>query len=438
MLCPWFQGRALPWFLLIAAGWIQTAGASVSPSPETLAFQRSPHQVRLLLSEIESQFEVRGYDLQWAAAGSLLTKGPRAFRADRATRWQLRCFQGLLTVRELEGKARVFSTRGAMRVASPAGFVFLDGVAVREELLLGPGKSGCRVVNVLDLEKYVEGIVNAEFNSRWNADSVSAQVIAARTYALYQMRAARKAGRDYDLKVTIHDQVYGGAAAEDAASARAVRRTRGMVLVASTGKGRAPASPAPIKAFYHSSCGGLTELPERVWGGPYSGYRRASRCPFCKGAPKEAWKLRLTEKDLREALRLGAKRDGLEPGWPLDWHRRASQYRLHRVRVTPWKESPRAREIALVWRHPAGLKQGWMELKLPATRLRSWVGPARLLSTRFDASSARDGSWLLEGRGNGHGVGLCQWGAKRMGEKGNRAAAILAHYYPDARVAKLW
>ncbi|HTL11119.1 MAG TPA: SpoIID/LytB domain-containing protein [Bdellovibrionota bacterium] len=400
------------------------AVASVQrPTPSTLLeFTPAPYQIRVLLSEATGTHEVRGYDLRWNLP----------LKADRSTRWDVRCTPWAVTVREA-GTATWRQTRGAVTVSSPAGFVFLDGHPVREELRVGPGPHGCRVSNRLDLEKYLEGLVNAEFSSKWSPEAVASQIVAARSYALYEILAAKRSGRDFDVRSTILDQVYGGARAEDAAAARAVRRTRGWVLV----ERHHPRQP--IKAFYHSSCGGTTELPERVWGGPYAGYgRHRVSCPYCAGAPKAHWQFALSELQLIEAVRRGSISDGREPGWPADWYRRAASYRLERIWTEAWKGSPRVREVHFSWAHPGGLAQGRMDLALPATRLRHWLGQDRLLSTLFQVARGRDGRWGFEGRGNGHGVGLCQYGAKRMGELGMNHRKILAHYYPDATLAKMW
>jgi stage II sporulation protein D len=80
-------------------------------------------------------------------------------------------------------------------------------------------------------------------------------------------------------------------------------------------------------------------------------------------------------------------------------------------------------------------------LAAPAGRVRNWLGPLNFRSTSFHASPFLKGlakMWHFEGKGNGHGVGMCQWGAKVMGEMGYSSAAILKHYYPDAVLRKLW
>ena len=82
-----------------------------------------------------------------------------------------------------------------------------------------------------------------------------------------------------------------------------------------------------------------------------------------------------------------------------------------------------------------------MELPVTGVQLREWLGPQRFRSASFALTEHKSGAgarWFFQGRGNGHGVGMCQWGAKVMGDKGYSMAAILKHYYPDAVLSKLW
>ncbi|MCM2323731.1 MAG: SpoIID/LytB domain-containing protein, partial [Oligoflexia bacterium] len=257
---------------------------------------------------------------------------------------------------------------------------------------------------------------------------IAAQVIAARTYALYQMERARAS--HFDVDATVRDQVYDGSIREDTRASQSVLKTRGMVLTVSSG--RAPASP--IKAFYHSTCGGRTGLPEHVWGASVPGFRRSVVCPFCAGSPVLNWDLELSAPELKETLLQGARaEEQLLPGWPRDWRALLRGAQLVGVRLGKLDSAGKVAAVVTSWK----LRDRALELPLGAARFRDWLGPARFRSTSFQIHS-KGSRWSFRGRGNGHGVGMCQYGAKAMGEKGFKSVAILKHYYPDATVRKLW
>jgi stage II sporulation protein D len=130
----------------------------------------------------------------------------------------------------------------------------------------------------------------------------------------------------------------------------------------------------------------------------------------------------------------GANRDQIR-GWPLTWETELRESQLLDLRVTSQNESGRAEVVTSRWKNAAGKEY---TLTVPGTTFRYWIGPSRLKSTVFQSYSAGNDRWVLRGRGFGHGVGLCQWGAKVAGETGLKTRAILKVYYPDAVIARAW
>ena len=193
----------------------------------------------------------------------------------------------------------------------------------------------------------------------------------------------------------------------------------------------------PIKAFYHSTCGGLTELPENVWGRASPGFKKKVSCPYCSGSPRYLWDLEVQTKEISHAIIKAVKSEGLLRGWPSQAPRALQQNQLLDVRVVQLEQDGRVARLTTVWAD--GKTQ--VKLSIPGVQFRDWMGSGRFRSTRFQVVSEGEGNssrWRFQGRGYGHGVGLCQWGAKTMGEKGYKMAAILKHYYPDAALRKLW
>lgn len=249
-------------------------------------------------------------------------------------------------------------------------------------------------VNAIDLEDYLVGLINHEVSSAWSLEAVKAQAVVARTYAVYQAGSARDAR--YDLESTVDDQVYGGSQTEDWRSAKAVRDTAGEVLVDSEGN--------PIQAFYSSSCGGMTELPQNVWG-MRTPITKSVKDPWCAKAPNASWTWSIDGEEMGRKLKAGGY--GVGTVESVDVKRRTSADRALAIRITG----------------AAG------QTDIGGNELRRVLGYDKLKSTRFQVKE-KDGTFTFSGRGAGHGVGLCQWGTKGMADAGYTYRQILGQYYP--------
>ena len=265
---------------------------------------------------------------------------------------------------------------------------------------------GMTLVDTLDPETYLRGVVPREVPSSWPMEALKVQAIAARTYLAATV--GRFADQGFDLHADERSQVYGGKSAEHVRTDEAVRSTTGLVA---TWQG------TPIKAYYSSGAGGMTEANDAVEGfaepGPDG---RPQALPYLRPvvdldweSRRHAWSREVT------ASRLGEVLAGERPpvGHPLG------------IEVTERSASGRARWIRI--RGTAGT------LELPGTRLRRLL---RLDSTLFAAAPVRPGVFLFSGRGWGHGVGMSQSGSRQMAEWGFDHAEILAHYYPGTRLER--
>ena len=141
------------------------------------------------------------------------------------------------------------------------------GISVSGLVHLVRRGKGFLVINRVDFEEYVKGVVPAEVNSTWHPEMLKAQAVAARTYALYQQMLS--ATRDYDVAATVQDQVYRGKQGIDGGILRAVEDTRGLVVTY---------QDAPIYAAFSSTAAGLTEDAMNVWSKEYP-YLRAWSVP---------------------------------------------------------------------------------------------------------------------------------------------------------------
>jgi stage II sporulation protein D len=290
----------------------------------------------------------------------------------------------------------------ALRLTAQGGLLRAEGRPYRGafELRRTPG-GHVTLVNVIDLESYLYGVIKGEMEPRWPREAVRAQAVAARTLAVHRMLAAREAGPvGFDLPATTDAQVYLGVAAEDPATTAAVEETRGLVV---TYEGR------PIFAAYHSNSGGHTEDSENVWGTPYP-YLRGVADPYALEAPGVSWSA---------ALPFGAIADDLHRG---------GIYIAGLTDVVPGRVTPWGRVVTIVLRDDAGRNQ-----EINANRFRLLVGPSVVRSTMFGV--ARQGLTAdFAGRGSGHGVGLDQWGARALAVRGFTFEQILKYYYAGVAV----
>lgn len=395
---PVFFSAALVAFAASTA-WDEAARASI-PNPSS---KTETPQIRVLLKESTPWVRVSGLDLA-------LRSTRREVQFQGSAVWDLRCDSGKVRVKMGGPSAQEFVLPDPVTLTSSQGKLSWEQRAVNQGLRVfsAPRRGQCQVVNVMDLESYLVGVVNGEFSSSWNEESIAAQVIAARTYALYQMRAAHKKLAHYDVESDTRDQVYAGADSEDHKARAIVVRTRGQVLVPVSAQASNAELAPPIKAFYHSTCGGATDSPEHVFGERQPGLRRGVECPYCRSSPRFKWTLRLSQREFKQLMGLAADRISIDTRW----------------------ESGRVRNLKV--HSKSGVSN------LAATELRLRLGAERMRSTAFDVVTEGNGDFVFSGRGNGHGVGMCQWGAKEMGERGEDFAAILLHYYPDSRLRRMW
>jgi stage II sporulation protein D len=195
--------------------------------------------------------------------------------------------------------------------------------------------------------------------------------------------------------------VYGGVRAENAAVARAVADTRSEVL---TWNGE------PILAAFHSASGGRTASAEEVWGESLP-YLRSVAVDGEEVSPDTYWRVRLSRTNLGRAL----APLGLELG------------AVREARVAERTPSGRAARIALSGSGGSGT--------VTARQLRSAVGDGVIRSTLFEIRDV-GGDVVFVGSGHGHGVGMSQWGAQAMAERGADYRAILAAFYPGATLER--
>ncbi len=253
------------------------------------------------------------------------------------------------------------------------------------------------VINRLGVEEYVMGLMKTEISPAWPFESLKAQAVVARTYSLYQLD--RNHNRMYDLKSSTDSQVYSGIAGEDPKTSKAVKATKGEVLVTLDGY---------LPALYHACCGGQTEDAQYIFH-DHPALVGVS-CGFCNDSPHFEWgkkisPIQLRSLFLREFFRMGTIKS-----------------------ITIKDRTPHGGVETLLITHSLG------QDIINGKQLRALIGHNILRSINFTITQDEEGAFVFKGQGWGHGVGLCQWGAKAMAEQGASYKAILNHYYPLASI----
>jgi stage II sporulation protein D len=281
----------------------------------------------------------------------------------------------------------------AALAAALAGLTAAPAARAEERLRVRAGTE----VKDLRLEDYVAGVVSGEMPASFPPEALKAQAVAARSYALTRKIEAQAAGRAFDIGTGVLHQVW--AERPSAAARAAADATAGEVLVA---------GQEPVEAYFHAACGGRTEGGLAALGRDLP-YLAPVECGKCGGAPGVAWTLRLGAADLARAAGLAGKATAARVA------ARTATGRAERVEVTA----------------------GGRTASLAAVDLRQRLGFERLPSLAFDVREEK-GGFALEGRGRGHGAGLCQWGAAALAREGQGYREILARYYPGTDVVRMY
>ena len=278
--------------------------------------------------------------------------------------------------------------------------LYINNRQFRGEIdIIKNGDTKLLVVNHIDVEEYLYGVLYHEVSHRWPMEVLKAQAIAARTYALYQKLVSKN--KYFDLTADIFSQVYGGRRSETWRTTAAVNLTQGQVL---TYIGKV------FPSYYHAACGGRTSRASTIWDIDIPTLRGRA-CNFCKSSPHYRWKKELSMDYIEREIEQSA-------------------HKIHIVSIEVMKRDESGRVLNMVLRGKNG------NLSLRGNKFRLSVGPNTIKSTNFEIQTK--GKYItFYGKGWGHGIGMCQWGAYNMARNGWKADEILEYYYPGAEITQL-
>ncbi|UCG77307.1 MAG: SpoIID/LytB domain-containing protein [Nitrospirota bacterium] len=276
------------------------------------------------------------------------------------------------------------------RIGNVNGKLLFRGTEYSGKLEVFKSSKGLFVVNELPLEEYIKGVVKVEVAENWPLEALKAQAVAARTYAIFNIENTNNG--IYHMTSSTLSQLFKGIKS-DPDIEEAVNSTRGEIM---TYNGKA------INALYHSTSGGKTELPEEVFGRSYP-YLRSVKAE-CTTSPLYVWERRIPKADLKKAL---------------------GNERIDRVEIRSHTKTGRVKELAVL--------EDDSNMTISAAELRKKLGWRRLPSTWFEVVN-KDNTVIFSGKGYGHGVGMCQWSAMEMANRGANYKEILSTFYPGTTI----
>ena len=346
---------------------------------------------------------------------------------------------------------REFNNKGSVPVVNVEGKQYRGAITAKRT-----NGSDMSIVNKLQLEEYLYGVVPSEMPALWSLEALKAQAVAVRGYAIANMNRFRNLG--FDLCNTIGTQAYGGFDKEHPNSNRAVDETRSKIM---THNGEL------VNAFYHSNSGGHTEDSENIWSSSIE-YIRGIKDDFSLGHSNSIWTEVLTRNQVRTLL----EDNEIYIGDIIDMKVTSVSHNGRVLGLTVYGTKGQEVLVKEKSREIFGLKSTWFTVNSSGDNfdednnivIRNSKGDTNLdiLSNKtlisasglsqinnpsnikiYNGTNYREtvrlstttsDSYLFSGKGYGHGLGMSQWGAKKMAEEGYDYEQILTYYYTDIKV----
>ena len=282
------------------------------------------------------------------------------------------------------------------------------------------------LVSIKRIESYLPGVLAKELYGHWSPGCFRAQAVAARSFALCEAAHWRHR-RHYDLTAGPDTQAWEAIdpnAPSSGPETDAVEATRGLVL---------SWSGLVVPAYFSSCCGGWPATARDAIGSnpanaiePLEGRRDGDPC--CESAPTFRWRRQASTPEIARGLSAWALRQGRRDAVDLATLREVDVLEVNR----------HGRPVAFELTDRSGRRDAWSAetfRRALAAAMPTGSKPvySSAIEPEIDLASAR-----FAGRGHGHGVGLCQYGAEAMASRGAAAERILERYYPGAWIHSAW
>lgn len=351
--------------------------------------------------------------------------------------------EGTLDIKSENGAINIFGSKNrdlyytvsdsitTVEIAPASGDIIkLNDTPYRGSMMISSDTNGIKIINCVELESYLKSVVPSEMPASWHNEALKAQAVCARNYALSNIGKYKSQG--FDMDDTVSNQVYKGVNSENPNSTKAVEDTQGVSLLYDGNL---------VQTFFFSSGAGSTEDVKNVWGSDVP-YLKSVAVP---GEEVREWETVFSSHDISERL----KNAGTDIGnvQKIDITKRSETGRVTEVVITGSKGSYTAqREKA---RTVFGLKSALYDIEVtnntqPLPEISDYsssvygavLGKYILDMILNPLGFNNEAVYTFRGKGNGHAVGLSQYGAKALAESGYTYDKILTHFYSGSYIQK--
>lgn len=402
----------IPWSLRRPQPSVSLAPTDLLAAPSKTLSRADQTTVRVALTPTpQKQFEISidgPYQIHPVGSDKILSRGQSlGTSAVTATNSGFKIGKSDIAVTRLE----IHGTQ------SPS--IWVNGHEYRGNLrLFRRAGGGIIAVNVLPLGEYLASVVDSEMPASFGTEARKAQAIVARTYALDVIRGS-EGNSDYDLFASTSSQKYLGfqyqdgsrrLAGESEASRQIIRETTGMVC---TFQGRL------FRTYYSAACGGQTTQGSAVFSDAVAALKSVP-CDYCRDAKLYRWQADLKKTDVEAKLKAYFRSEG------------KTFDKLQSIKLASGNPN-RGTEVP-----EFAANDGKRSHRISAATLRRQLSVSSIFSPYFTITEIEKADTLhFEGRGHGHGVGLCQWGARGQAQIGKSCFEIIRYYYSGAKIVQL-
>ncbi len=329
---------------------------------------------------------------------SVLASGPISIEESAGGKKYKTPKGGAFKITKTDGQIIIGSlkTKKGAVIKPKAGTIFtINKNQYNGALVVLPSKKGFNVIEELDLESYLYGVLPYEMSASWHKEALKAQAVTARTYTLKNIET--KPNADFDLYSDVRSQMYKGSVKIYDNVKEAVDATRGLVL---------KYDDKLFYTYYHANCGGHTDPMPWVKDNPKP--LKGVKCGYDKDSRSYNWQYTVPLAAINnylKAQKIPGKFKSIKRG----------------------KKASSGRSISLLITTSKG------KYYTACNSFRLSVG-----STKFKSCFITDISGQkFTGRGYGHGAGMCQDGAHGMAKAGKNYKEILKHYYPSSKLTEI-
>jgi stage II sporulation protein D len=309
------------------------------------------------------------------------------------------------------------------------GSLAVNGAAYRGQYRLVPLADGRTfdVVNDVDVDDYLKGVISRELFPNWHAEAYRAQAIVARTYALYEKRLPREQ-RHFDVHADTRSQVYGGISAETGRSRDGVDHTAGIVVAyGEAGNERI------FKAYFSSCCGGISQSNAAAFNEPWlEPLGEQNVGALCSAGPRFNWgPVIIGREELTRRVRLwGAN--------PIRNHPIRGIGLVRAVEIAARNKFGRPTRFMVIDVDNHGYQLGPEEFRWAVNTDARDAGTTLPSAFMENIINESDRIRFVGGHGHGHGVGMCQWCCQARAVAGMRHEDIVTASFPGAKLVRAY